>query len=276
MGINESGGLMPHFFSHALYSQFHGDTWTEPGYIAGGLDSLYYGLPSLVARPDTGLWAVYLRSVPGEEDRVLVDHLIPYSSCVWWGVFYHVAGWTATGDWAGQLWFIYVDTLGAVRSITCGVEGERRRQLVTDNHRWVAPQVCTDAMGWVWAFWARSDTSLVASCNWGNNWSEPEVVTNMHGYPEDIVSDQHGRIYVCFRDTQGKYWTCYRILRPGIGDDAAVKRPAVRRGASVVNILPRDSVYFDAMGRRVASPGSGVYFVREAQAQTVRKVVLQH
>ena len=31
----------------------------------------------------------------------------------------------------------------------------------------------------------------------------------------------------------------------------------------------------DAVGRRVENPRSGIYFVREAQAQAVRKVVIQ-
>jgi hypothetical protein len=276
MGIYEAGWDV----SFALCSRLEGDTWTEPEYIAVGLDSIGYSVPTLVARPDTGLWAVYSRYTYATQDMVVVDHLIPDSTCAWWGAFYNVAGWAATGDSAGQLWFVYVDTLGAVRSITCGVEGERRRQLVTTDHRWSAPQVCTDAMGWVWAFWSRSDTSLVVSCNWGNNWSEPEVVTSMNGYPEDIVSDQQGRIYVGFYDLHGRYWTCYRTSRPGVGGDSAVKRPAVGHRASVVRTPPREVVMFDAMGRRVLSPRSGVLFVLEPSAAgggrpAVRKVVIQ-
>ena len=177
------------------------------------------------------------------------------------------------------MWIVYVDPLGAVRSITYDVEGEKRRQLVTDNRRW-GPVVCTDAMGWVWVFWQQRDTTLVASCNWGNRWSEPEVVTSKTGYPEDIVSDRHGRIYVCFMDTQGKYWTCYRTSRPGIGGDAAVKRPAVGCGASVVRALPPGIVTFDAMGRRVVDVKPGVYFIRDGgrgagDVGRTRKVVIQ-
>jgi len=275
MGIHADCGFSEHY-NYVMYSWLRGDSWTEPMGIAAGNDSLSYGLPSLVARPDAGFSILYWRHCFHEESRVLVEQLIPDSARIHCADLYDLAGWTATGDSSGQMWVIYVDTLGAIRSITYDVTGEKRRQLVTTDHRWSAPQVCTDAMGWVWAFWARSDTSLVVSCNWGNNWSEPEVVTSMNGYPEDIVSDMQGRVYVCFRDTQGKYWTCFRTSRPGISDaESSARRPATR-SASVVRVAPHDVITYDAMGRRVADARSGVYFVREGPAQAVRKVVIQH
>ena len=274
MGIHADCGFSQHY-NYTMYSSLRGDSWTEPRILAAGNDSLNYGLPSLVVRPDEGFWAVYSRRIYSTLDWVVVDRIIPPDSQANCRVLYDLAGWTATCDSAGQMWIVYVDTLGAIRSITIDVTTERRRQLVTDNHRWVGPQVCTDAMGWVWAFWARSDTTLVVSCNWGNNWSEPEVVTSKTGYPEDIVSDQHGRVYVGFYDGHGKYWTSYRTSRPGVGSDGDAGRPAVGRGASVVRALPRDFVTFDAMGRRVANPKSGVFFVRDGQDQAVRKVVIQ-
>jgi YVTN family beta-propeller protein len=49
--------------------------------------------------------------------------------------------------------------------------------------------------------------------------------------------------------------------------------PTVLSGASGVRRLA-PCVAFDAMGRRVANPRSGIYFVREAQAQAIRKVVI--
>jgi hypothetical protein len=46
---------------------------------------------------------------------------------------------------------------------------------------------------------------------------------------------------------------------------------------TVIRSLPAGAVAFDAMGRRVANPRSGIYFVREAhaQAQAARKVIIQ-
>jgi hypothetical protein len=49
--------------------------------------------------------------------------------------------------------------------------------------------------------------------------------------------------------------------------------PTILSGASGVKRLA-SCVVFDAMGRRVVEPKPGVYFVREAQAQAVRKVVV--
>jgi hypothetical protein len=278
MGICYQNAPMPDLFSSALYSRFDADTWTGPYSIAVGYGDpleIDYGLPSLVARPDTGFWAVYTRSAYNEKSKVLVDHLLPDSSWVNDTVLYDMPRFTAAGDSAGQMWIIYVDTLGAIRSITYDVEGEKQRQLVTADRR-SGPAVCTDQMGWVWLLWTQSDTTLVVSYNRGSGWSAPEVVTSKTGYPEDIVSDQRGRIYVGFNDGHGRYWTCYRAARPGVGGNAVVKRSAVGCRASVVRALPRDIVAFDAMGRRVPNPKPGIYFVREAQAQAqaLRKVVI--
>jgi hypothetical protein len=102
------------------------------------------------------------------------------------------------------------------------------------------------------------------------------------GFPEGIVSDHQGRIYVGFYDRLGRYWTCYRTSRPGISGSAAVQRPVLGYRALVVRTLPRGIVVFDAMGRRVANPRSGIYFIREQSAVggkpstvAVRKVVVQ-
>jgi hypothetical protein len=45
---------------------------------------------------------------------------------------------------------------------------------------------------------------------------------------------------------------------------------------TVIRSLPQGAVAFDAMGRRVLNPQSGIFFVHEAQAQAqaVRKVVI--
>jgi len=281
MGICEEHAPLPDLYTSALYSRLQGDTWIWPLAIARGAGDpvdLDYGLPVLVARPDTGFWAVYSRSARYEQDKVLIDHLVPDSACINCTELRNLEGWTATGDSAGQMWVIYVDTLGAAWSITYDTGGEKDRRLVTTDRR-SGPAVCTDQLGWVWLFWAQSDTTLLVSHNGGNGWSAPEAVTSKTGYPVDIVSDRHGRIYVCFRDTQGKYWTCYRTSRPGIGSDEAMKRLATGHRATVVHALPRDVVIFDALGRRVLNPRPGVLFVREPSAgggrpSAIHKVVI--
>ena len=78
MGIREqSWGTFP--YESAMYSRFQGDTWIWPVTIAEGDDyiGLDYGLPLLVARPDTGFWVVYSRSADYQQNRVLIDHLAP-------------------------------------------------------------------------------------------------------------------------------------------------------------------------------------------------------
>jgi hypothetical protein len=278
MGICEDNEGMPYPASSALYSRFQGDTWTWPSVIAAGSNYVgtRYGLPSLVARPDTGLWAVY--SSGGryyESYGIDVAHLIP-SSVVHLATLGDMTWATATGDSGGQMWIIAVDTLGTVWSITYDVWGEIDRRIVTTDHRWADPQVCTDPLGWIWVSWTLADTTLVVSYNQGRVWSQPETVTSKRAFARDIVSDDHGRVCVGFCDTTGKYWTCYRTSRPGIAGPENDAPRAGDQGAAVVRALPPGTVTFDAMGRRVANPSSGIYFVREAQAQTVRKVIIQH
>ena len=235
MGICRMNDAYPAPFSSAYYARFQGDTWAIGALAIGSPDpdGVGYGLPTFVARPDTGLWAVYSRRAYHEKDRVLIDHLVPFSSQVNFTVLYDLSWVAATGDSAGQMWIIYDDTMGGIWSLTYGTEGERDRRLVTADRRW-GPVVCTDQMGWVWLFWAQSDTTLVASYNRGNGWSAPEVVTGTVGQPECIVSDQHGRIYASFYDLHGRYWTCFRISRPGIPELEA-RRVLCPRGPSPIS-----------------------------------------
>jgi hypothetical protein len=64
-------------------------------------------------------------------------------------------------------------------------------------------------------------------------------------------------------------------IEEGPKPQAASHKPA----ATVVRTLPRGAAAFDAMGRRALNPMSGIYFVREAQAQAqaqaLRKVVVE-
>jgi hypothetical protein len=61
---------------------------------------------------------------------------------------------------------------------------------------------------------------------------------------------------------------------PGVEEPRQSPLPAFRPASAFTRGLPAGAVVFDAMGRRVVSPRSGVYFIREAQAKTVRKVII--
>jgi len=80
--------------------------------------------------------------------------------------------------------------------------------------------------------------------------------------------------------TGGKTYTTQRIWgkmdpNPGIEVGPRPQVPSHKLVATIIRRLPQGAVAFDAMGRRVLNLRSGIFFVREAQAQAVRKVVIQ-
>jgi len=67
---------------------------------------------------------------------------------------------------------------------------------------------------------------------------------------------------------------------PGVEEVVQPRSAGPRRSATIVRSLPQGAVAFDAMGRRVKNPRSGIYFVRDegrgaGDAGLTRKVVLQ-
>ena len=70
-----------------------------------------------------------------------------------------------------------------------------------------------------------------------------------------------------------------QYYQSGVQESPKPQASTHKLAATVIRGLPQGAVAFDAMGRRVVNPRSGVYFVREAQAkaqaQATRKVVVQ-
>ena len=64
----------------------------------------------------------------------------------------------------------------------------------------------------------------------------------------------------------------------GVAGTEEIPKPQAlshKLAATVVRSLPAGAVAFDAMGRRVMNPRSGIFFVRDAEAQAVRKVIIE-
>jgi hypothetical protein len=147
------------------------------------------------------------------------------------------------------------------------------------------PTLAVDALGWAWVSWTDSAGQVVlASHNAGCYWSSPETVALCQdGSNPQIASDEYGRIHCCWlaAGTGGLAsvrWA-YRLTRPGVEEKAKDDRRTQNRGAAVMRRLPAGAVAFDAMGRRVLNPKSGVYFVRavsgKPSAVSCHKVVIQ-
>jgi hypothetical protein len=235
-----------------------------------------YGLPHLVARPDTGLWAVYSHSSTGLceilIDQVLPDTVIRLARLD--GSWYY----NATADSMGRLWVIYIEGESTLMSATFEGGTLVDRRVISNDCRYQA-QICTDPLGWIWVYWTQSGRIPVVSYNSGSGWSQPQPVTDSSAGAVDITSDRNGRIYVAFCTRYTHNYTTYRIERPGLAQAQFIHPLANRAGptlltGSSVNLLA-SCVIFDAMGRRVLNPTPGVYFVREAQARAVRKVIIQ-
>jgi len=117
----------------------------------------------------------------------------------------------------------------------------------------------------------------------------------MAGVPKGIATDANGRVYVLFQTTGGQIYSVYRTSRPGVQESsprlvADSHLTAIASGVLVLGTAGsgQQTGYraglLDAAGRRVMSLQAGandvsllvpgVYFVREAQAQAVRRVVI--
>lgn len=271
----------PGVIESAMYSRLDGDSWTYPRLIAYGMgtpiSSGHYSMV-FVAHPDSGLWEVNDWSAYREKPRVYVHRVLRDTA----SEVLHISGEasTATADSSGGLFVVYArdSVLRAARVIGNAVADS---WVIADDPRCIS--ACTDPLGWVWTLWMSRDNQAYVSYNRGTGWSTPELVCESLARPYGIVSDSRGRVYVLASIRLKGEWalySTYRLLRPGIEDHGLVSAGSSARMASLVRRLEQDVVAIDPMGRRVADPRSGIFFIRgEGQgagdAGRTRKVVLQ-
>lgn len=277
---------VPGVIESAMYSRLVADTWTRPAQIAAGMGSPissgHYSMV-LVPHPDTGLWEVNDWSANRLERRVYVHRV--YRDTAFEMLTMVGDGSEATADSAGRLWVVYArDSVLSSATIT-GSAVTDSESIAGDlflnwwEHRRVS--VCTDPAGWVWVTWMNRDMLSFVSYNWGAGWSQPEQVCDSLARPYGILSDSRGRVYVlASMRRQGEWglYTTYRLDRPGIEENPKPRTAGSKPAATVIRSLPPGAVVFDAMGRRVLNPKSGIYFVTDDGARSavhVRKVILQ-
>ena len=94
----------------------------------------------------------------------------------------------------------------------------------------------------------------------------------------DFVLSDSCQPIVAFSDAQG-VWLARGSDIVGVREEGPEPQaPSRKLAATVIRSLPQGAVAFDALGRSVMNPRSGVFFVREAQAQAqaqaIRRVVV--
>jgi hypothetical protein len=277
--LHESGGQ----FSSAMFSYLDDDTWVWPRYLARGSvvpERSYYG-PSLAPRPDSGLWAVCMRSDTASEPPLEVYALARDTANLVQA--FEGDPLAVTADSWGRLWVFYTDfqAYNVLRSASYRPGAQVEYDIVTTEHDYrYAPAVCADNEGWVWCIWSRTDSTLAASYNRGDGWSQAEQIPGAQVEPLAALSDSRGRIHIMCRERYGSTpRTMYRRTRPGVEEGPKPQVLSYEPAATVLRSLPAGALVFDAMGRRVVSARPGVYFVRavsrELSAVSCQKVVLQ-
>jgi len=248
--------------------------------------------PTLVTRPDSGLWASYDMFTFG--DSVAVLRIVQHDSArsCWNG---DGSAPAATADSLGRLWVLYSQLNGYwLQSAVIMDSVEVESKLVSDNTMGRG-YVTTDFEGIVWAAWkVRSFGTVAVNYSTGGDWSGPEQTSAMTGAPCGIAADASGRVYVLFQTTAGQLYSVYRTSRPGVQESAprlvaGSHLATIARGVLWVEDRGQETgdraALLDVSGRKVfdlhtgandvSCLSPGVYFIREDQAQAVRKVVVQ-
>jgi hypothetical protein len=268
-------------YSSAVYCRLVGDSWQSPRYIAHGMGSpieTNFLAPTLVSRPDSGLWASYDMFTFGDSIASLKIVQHDTARSCWNG---DGSAPAATADSSGRLWVLYSQFNGYwLQSVLIIDSVEVESKLVSDN---ALGRGCatTDFEGIVWAAWKiRSFGSVAVNYSTGGSWSEPEQTSAMAGAPSGIAADANGRVYVLFRTTAGQLYSVYRTSRPGVQEPGPVRVACSRLPSIIRNVLflppallSSRSFLLSADGRRMIdlTPGAndvsrlspGVYFIRE-------------
>ena len=134
--------------------------------------------------------------------------------------------------------------------------------------------------------WVPSDQAAGPFFAFRTNWWHVENIPGPAGKGGlDIEVDTSGQVVIVYSTQDNGLWCARGMDVVGVDESPKPQAPSrklaatVLSGASGVKRLA-SSVVFDAMGRRVANPRSGVYFLRSASSVTrdapsVTKVVIQ-
>jgi len=98
----------------------------------------------------------------------------------------------------------------------------------------------------------------------------------------DIEVADSGQVVVVYSTQDSGLWCARGTDVVGVKETPKPLAPSHKLQATVIRNLPRGAVAFDAMGRRVLNPRSGIFFVREAASRepsavgvsAVRRVVV--
>jgi len=286
-------------YSSAVYCRMDGDSWQFPRTIAQGVGEpieTNFSAPTLVTRPDSGVWAIYQMSIPSDSYSMMEIVVGDSSRWCWYGDGSSPA---AAADSSGRLRVIQ-SLMGGFLMQAAVIEDsvEVALELVSE---YSVGRACAaaDPGGRTWAAWqARGHEWVAVNYTTGGSWSTPEQTSALAAVPKGIAADASGRIYVLLRTTAGQLYSVYRtplgIRESGPREVTCFHLPTVVRD---VLFLPRDMTelpgnsdrvprpsLLDATGRIAMElkPGAndvralapGVYFVRDVQAQAVRKVVV--
>ena len=96
----------------------------------------------------------------------------------------------------------------------------------------------------------------------------------------DIETDTAGQVFIVYSTQDSGLWCARGEDVVGVKESRQPQALSRKLEPTVVRSLPSGAVAFDAMGRRVANPKSGIYFVRDegrgaGGAGRTRKVVVQ-
>ena len=174
------------------------------------------------------------------------------------------------GTTPDTIWVVDCATDSVLKKFEC-VHAGRPRQCI----RWVP---WSNRIYFIFPDATHLSSLVVVDCNTDSVIVPQMLLSDQYLY--DIQLDPiHQRIFVTGGDTNTVY--VLRDVEGGVAEEPTQTPEGLRPkpAATVMRSLPSGAAAFDAMGRRVASPKPGVYFLREAQAQVqaqaVRKVIIQ-